>query len=526
MSNLIKSLKKQLSNKYAVHYFKWRRRIKNLIKLKHPLSTEEKYELISKVIMKDENLIKIGIQDTALRILNNYMATYPIDFIYREIASFIVNIGHTYYARPYFEHSLKASNVPLTYSLYLQGLLIDPFCTEDFMYQEAIKYNQFYSHIPQYKFHANDLTPNRKLNIGYMCHFFYNSVSQSLLVPFLKAHNQDRVNVFCYSDAEPEQVTDDTKTCATVWRETKHLSDDELSELVREDKIDILLELNGHVLSNRYGVIARKPSPVQVNYYNQSATTGLTTFDYVLVGEDITLDQSKYTESVYKIKGVQGVAIFPDTFPPVAPAPCLTRDHIVFVSFGAAHKVNTEVVKVWCKLLNKLPTAKLFMKAGVLTFDAYLDVYKKLFTEGGVDLSRIRFEGFSDHHAMLNCYADVDIALDTFPHAAGTTTMEALWQGVPVITLCGSNRYCSQNGRIVLTAVGHPELVAYSEDEYIEKAVELAGNKERLIHYRNNLRNDFKNSTLADAKSFATRLEDTYVGIWNEYCKKHNALTG
>lgn len=482
---------------------------------------EEKRKILYAVIDADENLPKIGIVDTAKRIVENYVAVYSLDFIYRELASFIVNIGHAYYARPYFKLSLTEKNIPLTYSLYLQSLLIDPLSNEEEIYQEALKYNQYYENIKPYKSHKNILDPHRKLNIGYVCHFFYNSVSQSLLVPFLNAHNRDRINVFCYSDADPAQVNMQTRAVADYWRETKHLNDDQLATLIRKDKIDILLELNGHVLSNRFGVIARKPAPLQVNYYNQSATTGLKGFDYVFVGEDIHLNQGRYTEEVHKIKGVQGVAIFPDTFPKEAPSPCQNKNEIVFGSFGAAHKVNADVIKLWCKILKQIPHAKFFMKAGVLTFDPYLNVYKKLFVEGGIDLERIRFEGFEDHHTMLNRYADVDIALDTFPHAAGTTTMEALWQGIPVISLCASERYCSQNGRIVLTAVGHPELVAYSEEEYISKAVELAADKPRLLHYRQTLRNDFKNSTLANAKSFVSRLENAYQEIWHQYCKKN-----
>jgi predicted O-linked N-acetylglucosamine transferase (SPINDLY family) len=483
--------------------------------------TETKRKILYNVIMKDENLQKIGIFETVKGIVDGHVATRSLDFIYSEIASFIINVGHPQWARSYFKNSLDISFSPYAYSLYLQGLLVDPYCSDDFMYQEAVKFNQFYSHVKRYEYHPNKLDPNKKLNIGYLCHFFHNSVSKSLLLPFLKEHNRDRVNVYCYSDASPEEVSDDVRECATIWRETKDLDDSQLTELVREDEIDILLELNGHAFTNRYGVIARKASPVQINYYNQSATTGISAFDYVLVGEDIVLDQSKYAEQIYQMKGVQGIAIFPDSFPDVAPSPCQNKDYVVFGSFGAAHKINADVIRLWCRILHEMPNAKLFMKAGVFTHDAYVSVYKRLFAQGGIDLNRIRFEGFSEHFDMLKLYGDVDIALDSFPHAAGTTTMEALWQGVPVISLCNTDRYCTQNGRIVLTAVGHPELVARTEEEYIAKAIALASDKNRLNDYRMNLRNDFKKSTLSDVKSFVSRLEDSYEQMWKKYCKDH-----
>lgn len=476
-------------------------------------------ELLYKFILQDTDLEKIEVQYTAKQIVENFVKTHTLDFLFLEIGSFILNCGHAAYARKYFEKSLEINNKPSTYSLYLQCLLLDNACDEQELYQKALRFNDYFSNVQRYQSYDNSLITNRKLNIGYVCHFFFNSVSQSLLVPFLKAHHRDRINVFCYSDADPEVVTDNTKQVADYWRDTKNMSDHELAEKIREDKIDILLELNGHIIVNRYGVVARKPAPIQINYYNQSASAGLETLDYVLIGEGIEIDQSAYVETVYRLEGVQGVSIFPEYFPDVSPAPCLSRDYIVFGSFGAAHKVNHEVVKLWSRVLKAVPNSMLYMKAGVLTFDAYLNVYKKMFRDEGIDIQRIRFEGFSDHKVMLDGYAEVDIALDTFPHNAGTTTMESLWQGVPVITLNGS-RYSNQNGRIVLTCIGHPELVSYSHDEYVEKAVALANNKEKLIHYRNTLRDDFKRSQLANPDSFATRLENAYHDMWADYCSR------
>lgn len=468
-------------------------------------------------IDKDKQLHQHGIYETVKQICQNYPGK-PAHFILREVANFILNVGHPHLAKKYYRISLELHPNPDTHSLYLQCLLLDPSVAEEELHRVAVQYEKYFSTIqPQLK-HTNSLDKNRKLNIGYVCHFFYNSVSKSLLLPFLRAHNPERVNIFCYSDAEPHLIDAETKNVTKNWRDTLHLNNDQFTQLIKDDQIDILLELNGHCFSNRYNVIARKPAPIQISYYNQSGTTGLKSLDYVLVGEDIDIDQACYAETIHHMEGVQGISIFPESFPDVSPLPCRQKGYVVFGSFGNAHKVNNKVVALWCKILHRIPTAKLFIKATVFTHQAYQDVYISLFKEHGISSDRLIIEGHSEHIEMLKRYSDVDIALDTFPHAAGTTTMEALWQGIPVVTICGK-RYCSQNGRVVLNAVQHPELIAYTEDEYIEKAVQLANDVDRLQVYRDHLRDDFKRSTLYNAQSFATRLENAYSKMWQRYCE-------
>jgi protein O-GlcNAc transferase len=454
------------------------------------------------------------------RVIARTASQRPMPQVYNEIADFLLNIGLPTAAKPYYQMSLKLDWTPDTHSLYLQCLLMDPACDDEQMFAEATRYNDFFSDIKKTDSHTNLLDPKKKLNVGYICHFFHNCVSQSLLIPFLKAHNRERVKVFCYSDTETNEVDAAIKSIADVWRDTKNLDHETLSSQIKNDQIDILLELNGHCIMNRYAVIARKPAPVQISFYNQCGTTGISAFDYALVGDENNLEKSApyYSEEIYYVKGVTGISIFPDHFPAVSPPPCLSKGYITFGSFGAAHKVNVDVVKMWCKVLKRVPNSRFFMKAGVLSHPAFLNAYKQWFKNEGISLDRIHFEGHSEHHKMLECYSRMDIALDTFPYTAGTTTMEASWQGVPVITLTG-DKYCSQNGKVITSSMGHPELIAYSEQEYINKAVELANDKERLIYYRNNLRNDYRNSPRADAKAYAEKLEDAYVDMWKKYCE-------
>lgn len=485
-------------------------------------STEKQYKKLIKQLQKDKALFATGSLETALQIANMFKArSQSAAEAYCEIATFFVNSGHPELAQKYHLASLKLAMSPGTYSLYLQCLMLSPTCNEKKMFEAAAQYQKlFLNHITPYTNHNNEKNSNRRLNIGYICHFFHNCVSKSLLIPYLAAHNRDRVKVFCYSDGDPNEVPDYIKQTPEVWRDTKELDDEALSNLIREDKIDILLELNGHIVVNRYLCIARKPAPIQISFYNIAATTGISAIDYVLVGDEMSLAKvdSYYTESVYYFKGVCGVAQFSDSFPDVAKEPpCFSNQYITFGSFGGAQKVNKEVVKLWCKVLKAVPHSRFYMKAGVLTFDAYIKSYQLLFEAEGIDLNRITFEGFSAHHEMLECYAKVDIALDTFPHGAGTTTMEATWMGVPVLSLYG-DRHCMQHGKAILGSVGHLELIAYSEEEFVKKAVELAADPNRLRKYRQQLRADFKKSPRADVRSFANTLEDAYFDIWQKYC--------
>lgn len=477
---------------------------------------------VLKRISKDPDLRVHGIYETVIQICANHV-NKPDDFIYREVASFILNVGHPHLAKKYFLLSLQLNPNTDTHSLYLQCLLLDPQVSETELHQVAIQYEKFFSGIEPKKSHKRTLNKDKKLNIGYICHFFYNSVSKSLLLPFLRAHNNERVNIFCYSDAPANLIDIETRGITLNWRDTLDLTNDQLTQMIEDDEIDILLELNGHCFANRYNVIARQAAPVQVSYYNQSGTTGLKSLDYVLIGEDINIDQACYSETIFKMEGVQGISIFPESFPPVSNLPFKRNGYITFGSFGNAHKVNHEVIALWAKLLHKVPNAKLFLKASVLTHTAYKNVYLSMFASYGIHSDRLIIEGHSEHLDMLKRYDDVDIALDTFPHAAGTTTMEALWQGIPVVTICGK-RYCSQNGKIVLTAVDHPELIAYTEQEYLDIAIKLANDIPSLEKYRQHLRDDFKKSTLYDAKSFAQRLENAYFKMWAKYCDNHNQL--
>jgi predicted O-linked N-acetylglucosamine transferase (SPINDLY family) len=362
---------------------------------------------------------------------------------------------------------------------------------------------------------------NKILRVGYICHFLHNSVAKSIVLPFIKAHDRNKVEVYCYYDWDASEEREDMKRIAHHWRNTQNLNDDEFFNLIRDDDIDVLVEMNGHTAINRYSVCMRRAAPIQISFYNWAATSGIPNMDYNIIDNKVLdVSEDKYfTETIYRLPNAYGIANFDDTFPEVSPSPHLKNGYITFGSFGAAHKANENVVKLWCDVLHRVPNSKFFMKAGALSADFYKDNFYRYFHNNGIGKDRLIFEGWSPHHEMLCKYANVDIALDTFPYCGSTTTLEATWQGVPVITYSG-NRLSTKSGTSMLTNLHLTEHIARTKEEVVEIASKLANNSERLINLRLNLRDKFKNSVLYDAKLFASDLEDAYYFMWKEWWAK------
>lgn len=437
------------------------------------------------------------------------------------IAFFLSNAGLPNEGIYFFQQLLARDPHHRAVHLYLQTLMhvSEQSYSHQKVYDEHVKWGKMLQTHPIYTSYPNTLIPSRRLRVGYTCHFVTNSTSSTLLLPLINAHRRENVEIFFYSDQVAHEISDEVRHSVEHWRDTHDLNDDAFCQLVREDQIDILLELNGHCLENRYRSLTRRPAPIQVNYYNYSSTCGVPGIDYILVGDNVQLDklQAYYSEKIFRKHGIHLATIVSPYFPPVSSLPSLTNGYITFGSFNQAHKVLREQIQLWCEVLKRVPNSRFYMKANALDYPATKSVYEKHFRETGIDMSRIKLEGSSDYMTLLNLYSHIDIGLDTYPFGGGTTTVEACIQGVPVISLIGE-RFCSQHGTINLESIGHAELIACTREEFIEKAVTLAHDGKRLQHYRNTLREDFKNSSRADLERFIVELEDAYKRMWQVYC--------
>jgi protein O-GlcNAc transferase len=373
---------------------------------------------------------------------------------------------------------------------------------------------------------------DHRIKIGYVspdlrCH----SVSY-FFEPVLAAHNRKCAEIFCYSDVSvnlEDEVTNRLKGYTDEWRNIANMSDGEAAELIQNDGIDILVDLAGYTDNNRLLLFARRPAPVQVSWIGYPATTGLSAMDYKIV--DRYTDPPGMTEQFYTEKLIRMPESFlcylPDSeSPEVGDLPALSSGRIVFGSFNNFAKLSLEVMEMWAKILKEVPDSCLIMKAKSLSDESTRRYVADLFAERGVTAERLdllSWEPLTKRH--LAAYNRIDIGLDTYPYNGTTTTCEALWMGVPVVTLAGKTHAC-RVGLSLLSNIGLPKLAAKAPDEYIDIAVTLAGNLSELRDLRENLRSMMMRSSLMNAERFVGNLENCYRGMWKEWCNRGSQTFG
>jgi predicted O-linked N-acetylglucosamine transferase (SPINDLY family) len=301
------------------------------------------------------------------------------------------------------------------------------------------------------------------------------------------------------------------------------MSHQALAERVREDDIDILIDLAGHTARNRLSMFALKPAPLQVSWLGYRTTTGLAAIDYVLSDPVMTPPGAErwFVERVVRLPTTWLCYAPLEYAPRPSVPPMLARGRPTFGSFNNLVKTTPEVLRVWARVLTALPDARLLLKWPTFVDPETRARHFRLLEDWGVQPSRVELRGGkSPHHRTLATYAEVDIALDPFPFSGGVSSLEALWQGVPVITL-PQNQQTSRQTQAFLTALGRSDWVAENEDDYVRIAVELARNPARLIHLRAEQRTLMANSPLCDRPRFAREFESALRSMWRDWCAQY-----
>jgi protein O-GlcNAc transferase len=366
------------------------------------------------------------------------------------------------------------------------------------------------------KSHGNDRAPGRRLRIGYLSGDLQDHPVGYFLLPLLENHDRSNFEIFCYSNSRhADDHTDRLKRLSNTWRDIAHLSDEDAAALIRSDAIDILVDLSAHTGGNRLLVLARKPAPVQVTYLAYPGTTGLAAIDYRFT--DPHLDppdqlQEWYTEKSYRLPRSYW-CYRPSIAPEVSPPPAIGAGFITFGCLNNFSKVTPAVLKTWSAILLAVPDSHLILHA---IPGSPRDRVRNLFAGAGIKPDRITFIGWLHPAEYMDQYRRIDIALDPFPYAGGTTTCNALWMGVPVITLAGPTAI-GRGGVSILNNVGLTELIARSPEEYVQLAVGLANDKARLGYLRSTIREQMKLSPLMDAKQFAIDIENAYRQMWRTW---------
>jgi len=355
------------------------------------------------------------------------------------------------------------------------------------------------------------------LRIGYISGDFKTHSVAYYFEPILKYHDRTCFEIFCYSDVEnPDIVTHRLQKLSHTWHNIHSKKNDEVIELILHDEIDILVDLAGHAGNKRISLFLNRLAPVQLTYMGYPNTTGISTMDYRLT--DVWADPEGmdryYTETLYRLK--DGFLCYRPVVdaPPVSETPAKSNDYITFGSFNNLPKINLYTIEVWSNILKAVPHAKLYMKTKPFKDLSVQDRYKKLFNAQGIEDNRLIFCAFAssipDH---LTTYKNVDIALDTFPYNGTTTTCEALWMGVPVVSLIG-DMHAGRVGYSLLSRIGLPSMVAENVEKYIGIVTFLSSDIERLSKLRKGLRITVAQSPICNAISFTGTLEDAYRDMW------------
>jgi predicted O-linked N-acetylglucosamine transferase (SPINDLY family) len=366
---------------------------------------------------------------------------------------------------------------------------------------------------------ANDPNPERRLTVGYVSPDFRDHALAYFIEPVLAQHDRTQFDVVCYSDAaRDDSVTTRLRLHAALWRESAQLDTEALAQKIRDDRIDILVDLAGHsVGGKRMPVFALKPAPLQASWLGYLNTTGLPAMDYRIT-DAIACPQGwerYHTERLLRLPDSQWCFAAAACAPAIGPLPA---GRGAAVTFGALHnlaKVSPRVIALWSRLLHRVPGSRLLMLAPGQ--EQSFPQLAMQFAANGIDAARIQFTGRLPIADYLELHNRIDINLDAFPYTGGTTTCHSLWMGVPVVTMQGAN-VVSRGGASLLNAVGLPELVADSESQYLEIAEQLAGDLKRLALLRSGLRQRVAQSPLMDAARFTANLESAYRGIWRRWC--------
>ncbi len=370
--------------------------------------------------------------------------------------------------------------------------------------------------------HSNDRNPARHLRVGYVSPDFRRHSVACFFEPLLAMHNRSRFEITCYANnACEDAVTQRLRDLAGQWRSIAGMSDKHAAELIRQDQIDILVDLAGHTGNHRLFLFARKPAPVQVTFLGYPNTTGLSTMDYRISdahADPPGLTDSFYTEKLLRLPETGWCYQPPADAPNVVDPPVLKSGHITFASFNNLSKVSPEIIRIWSQILLAVPGSVLLMKTRGLGDPGVQQDLRDRFAKYGIPPERLEFLKWEDSlDGHLGAYGRVDIGLDTFPYHGATTTCEAMWMGIPVVTLAG-NVHASRVGVSLLTNMKLTDFIARTPDEYVKIVVQLAGDRERLQHLRLGLRDRMKTSPLMDAPHFTQAIEKAYQEMWKTWC--------
>jgi predicted O-linked N-acetylglucosamine transferase (SPINDLY family) len=463
--------------------------------------------------------------------LNNYGAAIGA---YREAirlqptkADAMLNLSRAYRmtlrdeeSRFWLERASQYDSTPLSHSNLVFGSMFSRSMPPDRVAELAGAWNKrFGATSPARLAFQNSRQPDRVLRIGYVGPTFRSHSIGLLIEPILAKHDRKSFRVFCYSAVNnSDEVTDRIRSCVDVYRETGRISHSDLARQIRQDEIDILVDVNLHLASSRLPMFAKRAAPVQVNYLAYPFTSGVEAMDFRIT--DAILEPPGSTRYGPETLIRLGHCFWlyrpdPKAGPPADDLPAKTAGHITFASLNDIRKLNSDVVAAWAQILLAVPRSRLLLLAKNPARQR--EHFDRLFSSVGVDPRRIDLVGQEPHDQHLNRYRTVDLCLDPFPYGGHTTMLDALWMGVPTLGLLGSAPY-SRAPASIMQRVGRNELACESLDKYVECGIRFGFDWAELVRVRAGLRETMRQSQLCDEAGFVAEYEHGLRLAWRQYC--------
>ena len=375
---------------------------------------------------------------------------------------------------------------------------------------------------PVAAFEQRHRDPQRKLKIGYVSGDFCAHPVGFLLRDILRNHDRSVFEVHCFSMLmRPDEVSADIQASADKWDDIFLLSDDEFAEVVRSAEIDVLVDLSGHTAFHRLIAFSKRLAPVQASWIGYFHSTGLSAMDYFITDPCTSPRDGgqHFSEVAVHLPQTRFCYNAPDYASEVAPHPCGAAGSITFGSFNRLAKLNAQVIEAWSKILLAVPQSRLVLKAGAFSEVAVRDAFIARFDAHGISKARLDLRPSSSHREMLAEYGQIDIALDAFPFNGGMTTLEALWMGLPVITIAGETVVSRQTVSALANLGLADELAFANVGDYVAGAIALAANPVRLAELRSQIRPRMEASPLRQAEQFTRDLEALYRRMWVAWCE-------
>jgi len=370
-----------------------------------------------------------------------------------------------------------------------------------------------------------DTVHGRKLRVGFVSpDLCQHSVGRSL-VQLFASHDSSQYDIYCYSNSNfSDHITMELQCHSNMWRNIKQSSDLDAAKLISADQIDILIDLSLHSGNNRLLIFAHRPAPIQISYLGYPSTTGMKSMDYRI--SDRYMDPENEISQLYCEETLYLSSYWCYSEPTVkipvfvSTLPALKNDFITFGCLNNISKISQPAIQCWTRLLKEIPNSRLLLYCPE---GDHRDAFIEKFSNGGIDKSRISLTARQFFAQYFESYHQIDIALDPFPFGGGITTCDAIYMGVPVVSLRGKTAV-GRGGTSILSNIGMPDLIASSQEEYISIAKGQCSDLEGLAATRRGLREKFQQSPVMDGKRFAAEMEQIFRHVWVKHCETKNKL--